>query len=439
MELTLTVTQHGRSPAARQRSAGFGHEGGTIGRATDNDLVLEDPERYVSSRHAQIRYRDDRYYLVDTSTNGTYVNGASEPAPNGKEVALADGDVLLVGDYQLTVAIRQTSAAAWERASDDGEPTSEPSGPRIPWDTQSTASPRVGPEYNGSEQEPAPNIIPEDFDWSQFDGSEDTGETEAPPGPMPDHAPAYEQHYSPPRPVPRHRSVSDHERASEPSEPPVPSQMQPEPNAGAQPSTSACWDGLLAGLGVAGQANVPAGQEAQLAETAGEMLRTATRGLIDVLRARSGFKSQLRLEMTRIEASGNNPLKFSIDETDALKHLLWPSRAGFLGPVEATQEALEDIQAHEMAMAAGLQAALTGLLERFDPDRLESQFERHSRLGHLIPTARKARCWELFEEVYQDVARDAQEGFLHLFTEEFNRAYEAQMQELKKARNHHDT
>ena len=54
----------------------FGRSGGTIGRSLESDWVLPDGQRYLSSRHASIDYRSGSYYVVDTSTNGVYVNDA---------------------------------------------------------------------------------------------------------------------------------------------------------------------------------------------------------------------------------------------------------------------------------------------------------------------------------------------------------------------------
>ena len=52
----------------------FGSEGGSIGRSADNDWVLPDPERFVSSRHAVIESHGPEFVLTDTSTNGTFIN-----------------------------------------------------------------------------------------------------------------------------------------------------------------------------------------------------------------------------------------------------------------------------------------------------------------------------------------------------------------------------
>ena len=46
---------------------------GSVGRADDNDLVLADHEGVVSRVHARIEFDGGEYFLIDTSTNGTYV------------------------------------------------------------------------------------------------------------------------------------------------------------------------------------------------------------------------------------------------------------------------------------------------------------------------------------------------------------------------------
>ena len=49
----------------------------TLGRDHNNDLVIEDTR--ASRQHARIERRDGRYYLVDLSTNGTFITFAGEP------------------------------------------------------------------------------------------------------------------------------------------------------------------------------------------------------------------------------------------------------------------------------------------------------------------------------------------------------------------------
>ncbi|MBS0396158.1 MAG: FHA domain-containing protein, partial [Proteobacteria bacterium] len=92
MSLTLEVT----GPEARRLGSGvrkvFAGSGGTIGRNPDNDWVLAD--QYVSGRHARIQYANGAYYVVDTSSNGTFLNSPDSRLPKNQPHPLQDGDRL---------------------------------------------------------------------------------------------------------------------------------------------------------------------------------------------------------------------------------------------------------------------------------------------------------------------------------------------------------
>lgn len=69
-------------------------QGVSLGRDMANDIVVED--RKASRHHARIERRGDKYYLVDQSTNGTFLAPAGE-----KEVLLRREEVLLQGSGTL--------------------------------------------------------------------------------------------------------------------------------------------------------------------------------------------------------------------------------------------------------------------------------------------------------------------------------------------------
>lgn len=71
----------------------------TVGRGSQNDLVLEGDE-FASARHARIEVRGDGVWVQDLeSTNGTYVNGSRVAGAQ----RLDAGDVLRVGETDLVV------------------------------------------------------------------------------------------------------------------------------------------------------------------------------------------------------------------------------------------------------------------------------------------------------------------------------------------------
>jgi FHA domain len=71
----------------------------TVGRADQNDLVL-DGDEFASARHARIEVRGDGVWVQDLeSTNGTYVNGSRVVGAQRMNA----GDVLRVGETDLRV------------------------------------------------------------------------------------------------------------------------------------------------------------------------------------------------------------------------------------------------------------------------------------------------------------------------------------------------
>lgn len=87
----------------------FDMAGGSFGRAPDNNWVLPDPSRYVSSRHGSIYFENNQFLLLDESTNGIYLNGGNLPLGSAQPAVLNNGDLLVFGDYRLQVNIEETT------------------------------------------------------------------------------------------------------------------------------------------------------------------------------------------------------------------------------------------------------------------------------------------------------------------------------------------
>jgi type VI secretion system protein len=230
-------------------------------------------------------------------------------------------------------------------------------------------------------------------------------------------------------PRPAHRPLGTAE--------PVPPVAAPAVAPAAPPSAAqlALDTGLgcfLAGLGIGSAESVK--DPNQFLYDVGELLRAMTEGLTGTMQGRAEFKSELRLGVTTIRAVENNPFKFSVGVDETLERLLFRTAPGFLPAVEAARGAFEDIQAHEMAMIAGLRAALRALLARFEPAELERRLGAASGLDKLLPMARRSRYWDLFTETYDQVAADASDDFMQLFGDAFTRAYEDQIQRLAQVR-----
>lgn len=199
--------------------------------------------------------------------------------------------------------------------------------------------------------------------------------------------------------------------------------------------TSADTDALLAAFREGlGQPHLPAGGlTPEFMRLLGQLVHESARGTVDLLVARAALKREVRAEATMIVARENNPLKFSPTAEVALGHLLGPTVRGFIEPQRALRDAFDDLRAHQLAFLAGMRAALEGLLQRFDPASLESRLTQKSVLSSLLPAARKAQLWSVFQQEYQQIAGELSDDFHQVFGREFLRAYEAQLDALSQA------
>lgn len=162
----------------------------------------------------------------------------------------------------------------------------------------------------------------------------------------------------------------------------------------------------------------------------GQVFSTMVRGLREILMARATVKSEFRIDQTMISAGGNNPLKFSVSPEQAVEAMVRPSTTGYLEAPVAADEALKDIRAHEIAMAAGMEEALKGVLRQLSPQALESRIETGGGLSGILK-GKKARYWEVYEKLYAEISDQAETDFHDLFAKEFARAYKAQLERLK--------
>jgi type VI secretion system protein ImpI len=429
MYLTFEVISANAALLGDARRSVFSVEGGRIGRAAENDMVL--PGAGVHRHHATVRFINGVFFIEGVGANGIAVNNPDVVLPRNEPYPLKSGDKVYIDEYEVVVTTSATPPAAPTKAATlrttatldplpiesnvphavlPSESLIEPSGELDPLrglNTRAAAMPAHTPPpqqaWNHSSAlsdhfAPAPvasiNAIPEDWDKTSFNRSKLQPQ---PPQPPPSVRPA-----APP-------SVTS-------------------PAASASPAGSSFdWEAFLRAAGV-DPATVPADTAAVL----GHIMRTVVQGLIEVLRARSEIKTEFRMPVTQVRVSENNPLKFAANAEDALLSLFGRRNSAYLPPQEAFEDAFNDVRFHQLAMLAGVRAGFDHLMSRFDPDRLAESFDKNGRRG--LFGNNKAKNWELYEERYRELAKESDETFRHLFGEEFARAYEQQLAVLKRAR-----
>ncbi len=110
MKLRLTLV---RCPPAQgndvARDLGTGRL--TVGRGPDNDWVLADPERLLSKNHCMVEFKGGVYVVIDCSTNGVFVNDATDPIGRGNSAVIGEGDRLRLGGFVIRAGFAAAEAA----------------------------------------------------------------------------------------------------------------------------------------------------------------------------------------------------------------------------------------------------------------------------------------------------------------------------------------
>jgi type VI secretion system protein len=401
----------------------FGVHGGSIGRSGDNDWVLPDPDRYVSGHHARVDYRNGQYVLTDTSSNGTYLNDSDAPLSSSGPYALKDGDRLRLGDYELAVDLDAGAAISAEPSraieNDIGAPLDLGS-------LLTTSGSRVAPvnAYGQAVELPGISSAHSLLEPRQRVPARDKKPAES-KGEMPWNLSTRrraEPHRSsarsaPVAPAATRASEAEHARSAEiPAADPLLGLNELCRGAGIDPSS------------------IPAAIQPQAVQIAGQILREVSMGLMELTQERNELKKRFRIAQDTIQPSENNPLKFSAGVEEALRKLFEQYGNRYLGPVEAVRESFRDTRLHQQALAAALHAAFVDFIRRLDPTDLRERFDRGLKRGGLLGAANKMKYWDLYAEMYQNLAQMPNEELPHVFVEEFARTYEAKVRELAARR-----
>ena len=434
MSLCLTITSYHKITPGQCPEKSMDQGVMAIGRSSDNDWVLPDPERLVSSQHCVIQYKDGRYYLTDNSTNGVELVKAGIRMRRGNSEPLQDGELIRIGDYEIQARIDFNVQAIDSQPFAGDSPNSFEAlmGAVV---SQPAPTPMIAPQFQGAS---AMETLPDLFDF--------LSPTAVPPPTVADHVPSEQHDFRPPAPVavpapekplvqgsviPEDWDLFGDAPARVVNAAPAPDPIIPPPpvvepvalpvaNAEPQPDL---LQAFLRGAGL-DQLRLDKADACAQMESIGRSYRLMVEGLIDVLRARASLKGEFRMQQTMIRPAENNPLKFAPNADEALLLLLRHGNQAFMAPDLAVRDSFDDLRAHQLAVMAGVEAAIKHLLTRFEPAQLEERMGKPGGLSSLFNGSRQAQYWQQFTELYSNISREAQDDFQDLFGREFSRAYE---------------
>jgi type VI secretion system FHA domain protein len=440
MAIKLRVISDQYRELGDDRSRVFGVNGGTVGRAPDNDWVLPDSKRIVSGHHFEVSYRSGAYWLKDISTNGVYVNDSDEPASNQGEIEMRDGDRLRVGDYDIVVSIdsridflpaaSEEQSAAKHMSNDIGHSLDldELLTPRDPEDSGSISvrnafGMKISREFRDAsaaaleearQDPPEPPTrtatgLPAGAHVSTVTGADWNMRTR--PITKEELADVLSRRQN--RTDQRERSVPFHQQAT------------------TWTDLRSAVQAFCRGAGIDPTALTPEAQS-MLPLVAGQMLREAVVGLSDLTQARAKATGTTPAAAANGQAGGSNPLRTSTSVDQAIQRLFESHGRLYGGPVDALRDVMQEIKEHEVAVNAAIKAGIQSILEQLSPTNVADQFEQ-GRSRTLAPGQDpRPKYWEHYAEFYRMITQQvAGNGWPHPFTEEFNREYARMRGELR--------
>ena len=475
MDLILTVIECPTYSNLLNHTKVFGPAGGMIGRAEACDWVLTDSERIVSSRHFEVRYTNDSFIIIDHSTNGTFINESPNPLGGGASHQLKSGDVIVCGEYHLSALLKAREKI--EMPTDLGSVDFLDSADRTTfnagmaekkdsldaardlesWLAPVASKPAPSEQWGGSRSE----------DFSFFQQSNESDPLKAldksghmtssahlsgmkddcweSGGSFSDQASLVQQSMQTPQfkespSIDELLGLSDTSDALSPIEKieanPVvagsiaASSVAVQLQADVKSQSADSVDLIEVLMKELGLESLPPSQKDSLVKDVSSMLNETVAKLIDLLRARTTIKNELRVQHTLIQSSHNNPLKFSGNATEAIRLLFGGVASSFMSPVEAIRDGFDDLSDHQLAVLKSMQKSYEHMLNQFDPYEMSYTLNTSASLWG----GGDAKKWKAYEQYYSSLKADYEATYSRLFGEVFAKEYEKILADLKNRR-----
>ncbi|WP_129780466.1 type VI secretion system-associated FHA domain protein TagH [Peristeroidobacter soli] len=473
MALKLRIISDHYKALGKRSSRLFGVTGGRIGRAADNDWILPDPDRYISSHHCKVEFRAGQWMLEDTSTNGVFINGSDVPASVDGAYPLKDGDRLRLGDYEIIVSIDERQDFPSDASGQLPVPAKVPSrrGSPVPeimdlgeeldlTDLLTDAAIKPAPASTAAAPATAAAIGAGGFDINKalgidlqptrpgltnntvpgkparsgfaslLDAPDEGDQRTIVPGSKSDDWQMQTKPYDRKSLQALTNPASLAKPVEKPAPAPTPARRATDNPTALEPANGV--EAFCRGAGI-DPASIPLETQHALLQLAGQMTREVVLGLMDVLKSRSDQKNRLRLSQTTIQPADNNPLKFSASVDEALVKLFdGHNNTRYLGPVDAIRDSFADLRTHQQALSGAIQAAIDEVMNRIEPGELQERFDRGLKRGALLGAANKMKYWDLYTEFYHVLNQRNEQNLPTLFAEELSRTYAEKAQQKKR-------
>lgn len=420
MKLIFDIIKNG-SDFPKKRNYHFNRTSGTIGRSEQSDWHLVDSQSIISNIHAKIEFRDNMYFIADTSTNGTYLKYPYKRLPKNIPIKINSTDIFIMGDYEIQARFLDkdysnndlVSYSKQINTSNNDEPI-RVSDQLIPnddffLDDSEVMDNSFLEEENSYTDTNVMNLFP-----SEDDQIDDLYDFEKEPF-------LFEQGHE--LDSVTHNAEHEHIRLPEVNSTQNKSNFIQQTHAVQQSQKLEAdyvpdvnlFEAMEKKLGI--QLNdLPKDQRDEKLIEISQIVLNTLDGLQYTLETNSRIKKDLMIE-TNEALNQNNPVK---QGQFAINILNQRGDSDSIKISEAVKKSFNEINIHDIALHRTSKNLINIALNKFSPKSLEHHFESNNKINNLMP--KKAQMWEAYTEMFNKMQNDSDFG-VNMIAKEFSNEY----------------
>jgi type VI secretion system FHA domain protein len=412
MGFTLIVGTGTQSQDAAVQSRSFEKPIVTIGRAATCDVALKDVQRVVSSRHAEIRRKEDQFVLIDMgSTNGTFLNDRRITA--GGEHPLQDGDCIGIGRFRLTF---RDSQEVLRQQESPGEPRAAISveAPRIECDqAMDRLVYLLRRAYPGFSPRGDDGCVPDIAELLRCNLRS-----------FPEkHAKDLLRVIKEKFPTANSKRVPSDGKAPKLS-------ISSQKGSGGIEPTSQLFSAIVRRYCPTAEMPLSPEISSKFLARLAHVLDVTFDSLADALKGRREFQRELEVDATRILSWNPNVIKRLETEQEIGRVLLDPTGKEISDErlEDELREVFQDLLLHQIGLLAGMQECLRGLLKEFAPAIFEREgggqtSKQAASFFGGAQARRNSTAWEAFKRKHEKFSEEEVKLFETILAPYFVRGY----------------
>ncbi|WP_457745785.1 type VI secretion system-associated FHA domain protein TagH [Sulfurimonas sp.] len=429
MTLVFDIVKNGKNIPSK-RNFHFSENGGSIGRLDDNDWVLNDPNSYISGKHASIICKQGTYFIKDESTNGTYLKNPYKKLPKGHPIKINASDVFIIGDHEIQARFSNNdytqndiiSSFEESSVSDDNiipnddflfdstssDFTSVES--QSPSDMDvigilDTSSSEIESSFNNLVLEEQKSAATDEVDISDFmQNSSVIPEEEKISAPEE----VFEEHVH----IPQYTQED-----MKPQQSPQRQKVTPQVSAHGLEASVAVLENKL---GISIRSLEQAQRDALMAEI-GDVIKTTLDSLKNSLEVKDKTKQDLRLSTAHLDVNANNPVRLGAAAAELLLEKNSGAMLGMMKVSDALKESFNELDAHTISLHRASKNIMNIAVSKFSPRNLENRFEVMGTLRGVLP--RQQLLWKAYVDMFEVLNENPQEG-ISMIQDDFTKEYE---------------